>query len=63
MIADGLIKALTLVNNKVFVEIIDLEDQRERPTSIKLEKNQRDIFLLRKVKQKSEVIRYRVNIS
>ena len=55
MIADGLTKALTSTNHKAFVEMIGLEDQRERLASIKLEENQRDVLLLRGAEQNSEV--------
>ena len=47
MIADGLTKALTLANHKAFIEMIDLEDQGKRLASIKLEKDQQDVLLLR----------------
>ena len=46
MIADSLTKALIMANHKAFIEMIDLEDQREHPASIKLEEDQRDVLLL-----------------
>lgn len=46
MIVDDLIKALTLVNYKTFIETIGLKNHGKCLVSIKLEKNQQDILLL-----------------
>ena len=46
MIANGLTKALTSANHKVFSEMIGLKDQGKCLASIKLEENQRDVLLL-----------------
>lgn len=46
MIANYLTKALTLRNYKIFINMIGHEDQEECLTSMQLEKDQRDIFLL-----------------
>lgn len=39
MIANSLIKALILVNHKVFIKIIDLKDQEKHLVFIKLKKD------------------------
>ncbi len=49
MIADGLTKALTSANDKAIIEMIGLRDQGKCLTSIKLEDDQKDIFLLYEV--------------
>lgn len=61
MIADGVIKALTLANHKIFIEMIDLKDKRERLVFIKLEEDSKDIFLLCGVEQNSKVFRYKAD--
>ena len=54
MIADGLTKALTLANHKVFIKMIGLEDQIKCLASIKLKEDQRDVFLLCGAEQNSK---------
>lgn len=63
MIVDGLTKALTSANHKVFIKIIDLKDQEERLAFIKLEEDQKDVLLLCKAEQNSKAFGYRANTS
>lgn len=56
MIVDDLTKVLMPANHKVFIEMISLEDQEKRLTSIKLEKDQRNIFLLCKIERNRKVL-------
>ena len=63
MIADGLTKTLTPINHKIFIKIIGLKDQKERLISIKLEKDQSDVFLLYRTEQNSKAFGYGVNTS
>ena len=58
MIADGLTKVLTSTNYKAFIEMIGLEDQRKHLASIRLEKDQRDVFLFCGAEQNSKALRY-----
>lgn len=46
MIADILRKTLTSVNHKAFFDMIGPQDQEKCLASMKLEENQKDIFLL-----------------
>lgn len=62
IIGDGQTKALTLVNHKAFIKMIDLENQRKRLVSIKLEKDQRDILLLCGAEYNSKAFGYRANM-
>ena len=55
MMVDRLIKLLILANHKVFIEIIELKDQRERLAFIKSKKDQQNVFLLCKAKYNSKV--------
>lgn len=63
MIADGLTKALTSANHKVFIKMIGLEDQRECLASIKFDEDQRDVLLLCGAEQNSKAFGYGANTS
>ena len=63
MIANGLTKALTSAKHKDFIEMICLEDQEKRLTSIKLQKDQQDVLLLYGAEQNSKAFEYGANMS